>query len=132
VNATTTGTPVIIIEYINPEVFTELTSSVARVQNLIYTFSNASGSAKGVGRGDTYPGSRHINRTEVKAISRTPLPDGMQSLRRSESRVTAVGDKTQDGDQLRAITGFKPRVLVDYEMMIIIWTKGDVDVRPYS
>ena len=31
-----------------------------------------------------------------------------------------------------AIAGFKSGVLVDNKMVIIVWTKREVDVRPYS
>jgi hypothetical protein len=58
----------ILIDCINPESHA-LTSS--HVQNPIYTFSNSS--TNGIGRGDTYPGSRHIRQTKLKLISTSLL-----------------------------------------------------------
>ena len=56
----------------------------------------------------------------------------MQSFRRCTVRIRTVGDKILDGSQALGIARFKPRVLVDNKTMIIMWTKPEVDVRPYS
>jgi hypothetical protein len=56
----------------------------------------------------------------------------MQSFRRCTVRIRTVGDKILDGSQALGVARFKSRVLVDNKMMIIIWTKREVDVRPYS
>jgi hypothetical protein len=60
------------------------------------------------------------------------LPDGMQSFRRSTVRIRTVGDEILDGSKAVGVARFKSRVLVDDKTMVIIWTKREVDVRPYS
>ena len=56
----------------------------------------------------------------------------MQSLRRCTVRICTVGDKISDSSQAVGIAKFKSNVLVDNKIMIIIWTRRKVDVRPYS
>src|SRR5580658_1843110 len=60
------------------------------------------------------------------------LPDSMQPFRRCTARICTVDDKILDSSQALGIARFKSRVLVDNNMMIIIWTKREVDVRSYS
>jgi hypothetical protein len=56
----------------------------------------------------------------------------MQSFRRCTIRIRTVGDEIPDSSQALGIARFKSRILVDNKVMIIIWTKREVDVRPYS
>ena len=60
------------------------------------------------------------------------LPDGMQSFRRCTVPIRTIGDEISDSSCALGIARFKSRVLVDNKMMIIVWTKREVDVRPYS
>jgi len=60
------------------------------------------------------------------------LPDSMQSFRRCTVSIRTDRDEFLDSSQAVRITRFKSRVLVDDKMMIIIWTKHEIDVGPYS
>jgi hypothetical protein len=56
----------------------------------------------------------------------------MQSFRRRTVRIRTVGDKISDSSQALSIARSKTRVLVYNKSVVIIWTKCEVDVRPYS
>jgi hypothetical protein len=54
----------------------------------------------------------------------------MQSFCRCTVRIRTVGDKLTDSSQAVGVAGFKSRVFVDNKTVVILWTKGEVNVGP--
>ena len=56
------------------------------------------------------------------------LPDGMQSLRNWTVRISVLRDEAPNSLQALSISGLESRILMHYEVTVIVWSKAGVDI----
>ena len=56
------------------------------------------------------------------------LPDGMQSLRYWTVRISVLRDEAPNSLQALSISGLESRILMYYEVTVIVWSKAGVDI----